>query len=363
MAMQSFPFTSEVTFDDSGFPQFDRAVGSDVLRNVLSNYYTNGVFGISNTNCFKVVASTDGGMGLSIQSGSCLINGATAYCKEETRITLANSEALSRFDAIVLRLDDNKAHRDIRIEVVKGTAQSQPVKPMPTREGAVYDLVLAYIFVKANVSTITNADITDTRIDKNLCGFVNAINNLNVDSLHTQHNAMFNAWFEGIKNRLGSDLAGNLQNQINAIKSEQSQLLQRVYPIGSLYISESTVSPATLFGFGRWEKIEDRFLIGASGNTPIKSQGGSAIHTHGQRDGRNGNLAAAIGAVNNQPNTIGYKAANDTNIGAVGGATYVVAGTNLGFGSWNHFTQVVGQTAEAITYPPYYAVNIWKRTA
>ena len=363
MAMQSFPFTSEVTFDDSGFPQFDRAVGSDVLRNVLSNYYTNGVFGISNTNCFKVVASNGGGMTLTVQPGSCLINGATAYCKEETRITLANSETLSRFDAIVLRLDDNKAHRDIRIEVLKGTAQSQPVKPMPTREGAVYDLVLAYIFVKANVSTIANADITDTRIDKNLCGFVSAINNLNVDSLHTQHNAMFNAWFEGIKNQLGSDLAGNLQNQINALKGEQSQLLQRVYPIGSLYISESTVSPATLFGFGKWEKIEDRFLIGASKNTPIKSQGGSFTHSHGSLDGRNGNLAAAIGATNNNPNVIGYKAVNDINIGALGNATYVVAGTNIGIGGWNHFTAVVGQTAEASISPPYYAVNIWRRIA
>lgn len=363
MAMQSFPFTSEVTFDDSGFPQFDRAVGSDVLRNVLSNYYTNGVFGIGNTNCFKVVASTDGGMGLSIQSGSCLINGATAYCKEETRITLANSEALSRFDAVVLRLDDNKAHRDIRIEVLKGTAQSQPVKPMPTREGAVYDLVLAYIFVKANVSTITNADITDTRIDKNLCGFVNAINNLNVDSLHTQHNAMFNAWFEGIKNQLGTDLAGNLQNQINAIKSEQSQLLQRVYPIGSLYISESTVSPATLFGFGRWEKIEDKFLIGASRNTPIKSSGGSITHAHGNKDGRNGNLAAAIGAVNGNVNAIGYKATNDTNVSALGNASFVVSGASQGFAGWNHFTAVVGQTAEVSTVPPYYAVNIWRRVA
>ena len=363
MAMQSFPFTSEVTFDDSGFPQFDRAVGSDVLRNVLSNYYTNGVFGISNTNCFKVVASTDGGMGLSIQAGSCLINGATGYNTEETRITLANGESQPRIDLIVLRLDDNKAQRSIRVEVVKGTPQSQPVKPTPVREGAVYDLVLANIMVRANVSTITNADITDTRIDKNLCGFVSAINNLNVDSLHTQHNAMFNAWFEGIKNQLGTDLAGNLQNQINAIKSEQSQLLQRVYPIGSLYISESTVSPATLFGFGRWERIEDRFLIGASRNTPIKSSGGSITHAHGNKDGRNGNLAAAIGAVNNNPSTIGYKVANDTNIGALGNATFVVAGANIGFGSWNHFTAVVGQTAEASTVPPYYAVNIWRRVA
>ena len=361
--MQSFPFTSEVTFDNSGFPQFDRAVGSDVLRSILSNYYSNGVFGISNTNCFKVVASNGVGMTLTVQPGACIINGATAYNKDETHITLANGEAQPRIDLIVLRLDDDKAQRSIRIEVIKGVAQSQPTKPSHVREGAVYDLVLANVLVKANVATITNADITDTRIDKNVCGFVSAINNLNVDGLYMQQKAMFDAWFEGIKNQLGTDLAGNLQNQINAIKSEQSQLLQRVYPIGSLYISEATVSPATLFGFGRWEKIEDRFLIGAGRNTPIKSSGGSKTHAHGQRDGRNGNLAAAIGAANNQPNTIGYKAANDTNIGAVGGATYVVAGTNIGFGSWNHFTQVVGQTAEDSTLPPYYAVNIWKRIA
>lgn len=361
--MQSFPFTSEVTFDNSGFPQFDRAVGSDVLRSILSNYYSNGVFGISNTNCFKVVASNGGGMTLTVQPGACIINGATAYNKDETRITLANGEALPRIDLIVLRLDDDKAQRSIRVEVIKGVAQSQPTKPAHVREGAVYDLVLANVLVKANVSTITNADITDTRIDKNLCGFVSAINNLNVDSLHTQHNAMFNAWFDEIKGQLGTDLAGNLQNQINAIKSEQSQLLQRVYPIGSLYISESTVSPATLFGFGRWEKIEDKFLIGASRNTPIKSSGGSKTHSHGNKNGRNGNLAAAIGAANGNTNAIGYKAANDTDLNALGNATYVVSGAGQGFTGWNHFTAVVGQTAEASTLPPYYAVNIWRRVA
>ena len=216
--MQSFPFTSEVTFDDSGFPQFDRAVGSDVLRSILSNYYTNGVFGIGNNNSFKVVAAAGGGMSLTVQPGACLINGATGYNTEETRITLANGESQPRIDLIVLRLDDNKAQRSIRVEVVKGTPQSSPVKPTPVREGAVYDLVLANVTVKANVSTITNADITDTRLDKNACGFVSAVNNLNMDALYTQQRALFDAWFDGIKNQLGTDAAGNLQNQINALK-------------------------------------------------------------------------------------------------------------------------------------------------
>lgn len=216
--MQSFPFTSEVTFDNSGFPQFDRAVGSDVLRSILSNYYTNGVFGISNTNCFKVVASNGGGMTVTVQPGACIINGATAYNKDETRIIIPNSDAQPRIDTIVLRLDDNKAQRSIRIEVIKGVAQSQPTKPAHVREGAVYDLVLANVLVKANVATITNADITDTRIDKNVCGFVSAVNNLNMDALYTQQKALFDAWFEGVKNQLGTDAAGNLQNQINTLK-------------------------------------------------------------------------------------------------------------------------------------------------
>lgn len=218
MAMQSFPFTSEVTFDDSGFPQFDRAVGSDVLRSILSNYYTNGVFGIGNTNCFKVVAASSGGMSLTVKPGACLINGATGYNMDETRITLANGEAQPRIDSIVLRLDDNKAQRDIHIEVLKGTPQSQPIPPTPVREGAVYDLVLANVMVKANVATITNADIADARLDKNLCGFVNAINNLNLDSLYMQQITLFNDWFDRIKGQLSTDAAGNLQNQINTIK-------------------------------------------------------------------------------------------------------------------------------------------------
>lgn len=218
MAMQSFPFTSEVTFDDSGFPQFDRAVGSDVLRSILSNYYTNGVFGIGNTNCFKVVAASSGGMSLTVKPGACLINGATGYNMDETRITLANGEAQPRIDSIVLRLDDNKAQRDIHIEVLKGTPQSQPIPPTPVREGAVYDLVLANVMVKANVATITNADIADARLDKNLCGFVNAINNLNLDSLYMQQITLFNDWFDRIKGQLSTDAAGNLQNQIDTIK-------------------------------------------------------------------------------------------------------------------------------------------------
>lgn len=161
------------------------------------------------------------------------------------------------------------------------------------------------------------------------------------------------------------DVNGNFTAEDYYFKKNNTyqRMIDFFYPVGSILMNENKdYDPNKLLG-GTWEKINDRFLIGASEDTPIKSQGGSATHAHGQRDGRNGNLASAIGAVNNNPGTIGYKAVNDTYIGALGGATYVVASSNISFSSWNHFTAVVGQTAEASTLPPYYAVNIWRRTA
>ena len=159
------------------------------------------------------------------------------------------------------------------------------------------------------------------------------------------------------------DVNGNFCAEAFYLKNNNTyqRLIDFFYPVGSILMNENKdYDPNKLLG-GKWEKIEDRFLIGASKNTPIKSQGGSFTHSHGSLDGRNGNLAAAIGATNNNPNVIGYKAVNDTNIGALGNATYVIAGGSIGFACWNHFTAVVGQTASANIAPPYYAVNFWKR--
>lgn len=161
------------------------------------------------------------------------------------------------------------------------------------------------------------------------------------------------------------DVNGNFTAEDYYFKknNKYQRLIDFFYPVGSVLINENKYyDPNTALG-GKWEKINDRLLIGASEDIPIKSKGGSATHTHGNRDGRNGNLAAAIGATNNNPSLLGYKVANDTNLAALGNATYVVAGSQQSFTNWNHFTQVVGQTAEASTLPPYYAVNIWRRVA
>lgn len=54
------------------------------------------------------------------------------------------------------------------------------------------------------------------------------------------------------------------------------QVLQAVYPVGSIYCSYGNTSPATLFGFGQWTKIEGRFLLGANSTYSLGSTGGAA---------------------------------------------------------------------------------------
>ena len=72
------------------------------------------------------------------------------------------------------------------------------------------------------------------------------------------------------------------------------KLVDVIYPIGSIYISVNSTSPATLFG-GKWEQIKGRFLLGTGSlennnnnrfgqvtageiNAPVGEKGGETWH-------------------------------------------------------------------------------------
>ena len=58
-------------------------------------------------------------------------------------------------------------------------------------------------------------------------------------------------------------------------------LIDKIYPVGSIYISTSvSFNPQTVWG-GTWKKTADgRCLIGANTTYPLGSTGGNASHTH-----------------------------------------------------------------------------------
>jgi microcystin-dependent protein len=87
---------------------------------------------------------------------------------------------------------------------------------------------------------------------------------------------------------------------------------------------------------------------------------GSSTHTHHE-----GSLAAAIGAVSNDTNSIGYQAsdARPDGRGPYSTGAYSITGAGKpGNQSFNHYTRVYGTTSSASSLPPLLVVNFIIKT-
>lgn len=56
------------------------------------------------------------------------------------------------------------------------------------------------------------------------------------------------------------------------------QMKDKMHPVGSIYMSMDSTSPASLFG-GTWEQLKDRFMLAAGNTYKAGSTGGESKHT------------------------------------------------------------------------------------
>lgn len=135
-----------------------------------------------------------------------------------------------------------------------------------------------------------------------------------------------------------------------------------IYPIGSVYISTTTVNPGNLFG-GTWEKIATgRTLWGASSdselNTTVNSGlpniTGAMTDLHWNNSVGLYNLTTTGAFYNYQTSPQGRVTAEDTYWGS--GST---SASLLGFNAKNS-NNIYG--ASSIVQPPAYKVYMWRRT-
>lgn len=162
---------------------------------------------------------------------------------------------------------------------------------------------------------------------------------------------------------------------------------EAIYPIGSIYMSANSTSPATLFG-GTWTQLKDQFLLCAGSTYNAGSTGGSAnvtlttanmpahTHTRGTMD-ITGHIACystyskgnnsywtedgCSGAFYKGPHN-GQEESSNIEQGNYSGDTcrwvdFSAART------WAGATSSVGSGTAFSNMPPYLAVYVWKRTA
>lgn len=239
--MKSFPFDSEVTYTETGEPVYDRASNSQELRDYFHLMYTDGVFPNPSTGLQVVAYSEE--MSVSVLPGNVIIRGAFGI-EESTRTLVfeAAGTAYDRIDAVVARLNTNYNYRKIDLYVVKGVESASPVAPELTREGGIYELRLANVFISKNTTTITTERITDTRLNTDDCGIVTA-NPKVVDTtaIFDQYQASLDKYLKYVKECIDGTTAANLQNQIDEVNSNLSELQSvDITPVSSNYAAVNT---------------------------------------------------------------------------------------------------------------------------
>lgn len=127
-----------------------------------------------------------------------------------------------------------------------------------------------------------------------------------------------------------------------------SLILEAVYPVGSIYMSVNSTSPATLFG-GTWKAIQGKFLLGADSNVyKAGNTGGETTHTLTTREMPNHNHA------------VFYPNAGAADHSAPG--NYPDGPSDSTYFAVGSYTSSEGGGEAHNNMPPYLAVYIWKRT-
>ena len=225
-----------ITYPENGIT-YDADDASGFLSTRLSGVY-------SAEEDFAVTAQ--GGLSVQVSAGQAWVRparfkGRSIIMEQPTTVVLTEADPVrSRIDRVVLRYD--AAAKKTSLQVLDGTPDSAaPAAPEISRTELVYDLCLAEIRRPAGSTSVTAADITDTRADEAICGVMR-------DGVH------------GIPT---GTLVRQFRAVIDALKGEAADKLG-YYPVGSIYQSTDPTSPAALFG-GSWEEIaSERVLMGAS---------------------------------------------------------------------------------------------------
>ena len=164
----------------------DRVYTAEDLRKPFTSVYTRGIQPEADGTAgetLKVTAA--GGMKISVASGTANL-GAWFENNSAFSITLDNSTGADRYDAVIIRNDDNDDVRDTSIYIKSLTRV--PTLDDLTRSDKIYEICIAYVRVPALAAQIGQSNIVDTREDGQLC---NVMSGVGATVVRTYRNTVF----------------------------------------------------------------------------------------------------------------------------------------------------------------------------
>ena len=237
-----FPFTSV---------EGDRAYSATDFATYYHNIFTSGVIATVREK-LRVTEDENVGMRVRVLDGAIFIQGRLYLLTESMVVNITpGSSTADRTDSIVVQLDT--LGREIKVVYKQGSTTIQ-------RDENIWEMQLATIFVPRNATSIFNSQITDKRSDLTVCGYsklqgnldvigleqqyesllqqlvdefeqLATTNQVNLEQLLTDQQALFQTWLSGLQDELDSNQAGNLQNQINQLTAD-NQVVSITHNLG-----------------------------------------------------------------------------------------------------------------------------------
>ena len=159
---------------------------------------------------------------------------------------------------------------------------------------------------------------------------------------------------EKLNNVAASEYALKTDTVLNSEKlggKTLADIMLEIYPVGAVYISVNSTSPASLFG-GTWERLKDRFLLGAGDSYAAGGTGGEATHTLTVNELPAHTHTATVYGINS-----GGYTANAARLVYKDNTTTAWISEGL---SWVNST---GGSQSHNNLPPYLAVYMWRRVS
>lgn len=223
----------------------DRRYKAEAFAEYFSSFIGNGVFPNPNTG-LQVIANDD--MTITLSPGKAWINGYFYMNTSDLILIIDPADGvLSRVDRVALRFDVEE--RSIKAIVKKGEFNAEV--PLIQRDSDIYELGLADIKVNQGAISITQEDITDLRLNKNLCGVVHGlIEQVDTTEIFNQFQSWYKnrtstymkewenwfypntsdweedfiEWFDSIKGSLEGDTGAFLSNEVLGIKENLTEI-------------------------------------------------------------------------------------------------------------------------------------------
>ncbi|MEE1239444.1 MAG: hypothetical protein UHO61_05925 [Acutalibacteraceae bacterium] len=147
----------------------------------------------------------------------------------------------------------------------------------------------------------------------------------------------------------------------SSLEDMADSIWERIYPVGSIYISALSTSPASLFG-GTWEQIKDTFLLASGDSYTAGATGGEEKHTLTEAELPHLEGAIFNFALQNKGATVGTSGVFKSRIASMW-VGYATEGENSDGSVSDYIDFSFGDNQPHNNMPPYLAVYVWKRTA